>query len=44
MTTATQKLQILESLDALDQSQSEKVLAYIKNMLVASKEIGRAHV
>ncbi|HRJ29325.1 MAG TPA: hypothetical protein PLV21_00545 [Cyclobacteriaceae bacterium] len=38
MTTATQKLQILESLDALDQSQSEKVLAYIKNMLVASKD------
>jgi len=38
MTTATKKLQILESLDALDQSQSEKVLAYIKNMLVASRD------
>jgi tellurite resistance protein len=38
MTTATQKLRILESLDALDQSQSEKVLAYIKNMLAASRD------
>lgn len=38
MTTATQKLQILESLNALDQSQTEKVLAYIKNMLVTSRD------
>ncbi|MDL5047671.1 hypothetical protein QQ054_16770 [Oscillatoria amoena NRMC-F 0135] len=38
MTTATQKLQILESLSALDQSQTEKVLAYINNMLVASRD------
>ncbi len=38
MTTATKKLQILESLDALDQSQSEKVLAYIKNMLVTNRD------
>jgi tellurite resistance protein len=38
MTTATQKLRILESLDALDQTQSEKVLAYIKNMLATSND------
>ncbi len=38
MTTATQKLQILESLNALDQSQTEKVLAYIKDMLVSSRD------
>jgi hypothetical protein len=38
MTTAMQKLQILESLQSLDQSQTEKVLAYIKNMLVASRD------
>jgi len=38
MATATQKLWILESLDALDQSQSEKVLAYIKNLLGTSKD------
>lgn len=38
MTTVTQKLRILESLDALDQSQSEKVLAYIKNMLATSRD------
>lgn len=38
MTTATQKLQILESLSALDQSQTEKVLAYINNMLLASRD------
>lgn len=37
MTTANQKLRILESLEALDQSQSEKVLAYIKNMLAATQ-------
>lgn len=38
MTTATQKLQILESLSALDHYQTEKVLAYIKNMLVSSRD------
>jgi hypothetical protein len=38
MTTATQKLRILESLNALDQSQSERVLAYIKNLLASSKD------
>lgn len=38
MTTATQKLRILESLDALDQSQSEKVLAYIKSMIATSRD------
>ncbi len=37
MSTANQKLRILESLDELDQSQSEKVLAYIKNMLAANQ-------
>jgi hypothetical protein len=36
MTSATQKLQILESLNALDQGQANEVLAYIKNMLNAS--------
>ena len=36
MTTVTQKLRIMESLDALDQTQSEKVLAYIRSMLNAS--------
>lgn len=38
MTTATQKLKILESLSSLDQSQTEKVLAYIKNMEVSSRD------
>lgn len=38
MTSATQKLRILESLDALDQSQSERVLAYIRNLLAASQD------
>lgn len=38
MTSATQKLRILESLDALDQSQSERVLAYISNLLAASQD------
>ena len=33
MNSVTKKLQILESLSALDQSQTEKVLAYIKDML-----------
>lgn len=38
MTSATQKLQILESLNALDPAQANDVLAYIKNMLNTSKE------
>jgi tellurite resistance protein len=38
MTTVTKKLQILESLDALDQTQSEKVLAYIKSMLAPPQD------
>lgn len=38
MTGATQKLQILESLNALDQSQANDVLLYIKTMLNSSKE------
>jgi tellurite resistance protein len=33
MNSVTNKLQILESLSALDQTQTEKVLAYIKDML-----------
>ena len=33
MNSVTRKLQILESLNALDQTQTEKVLAYIKDML-----------
>lgn len=38
MTTVTHKLRILESLEALDQSQSEKVLAFIKNILAAAQD------
>ncbi|MCU0397975.1 MAG: hypothetical protein MUC73_07715 [Cyclobacteriaceae bacterium] len=38
MTTVTQKLRIMESLDALDQTQSEKVLAYIRSMLNTSRD------
>ncbi len=33
MISVTQKLRIMESLDALDQTQSEKVLAYIRSMV-----------
>lgn len=39
MNSVTRKLQILESLNALDQTQTEKVLAYIKDMLTPSDEI-----
>lgn len=39
MNSVTKKLQILESLNALDQTQTEKVLAYIKDMLTPSDEI-----
>jgi tellurite resistance protein len=38
MNSVTKKLQILESLSALDQSQTEKVLAYIKDMLSPKTE------
>ena len=38
MNSVTKKLQILESLSALDQSQTEKVLAYIKDMLSLKNE------
>jgi tellurite resistance protein len=38
MNSVTRKLQILESLNALDQTQTEKVLAYIKDMLTPSDE------
>lgn len=38
MNSVTKKLQILESLNALDQTQTEKVLAYIKDMLTPSDE------
>ena len=37
MNSVTKKLQILESLNAMDQSQTEKVLAYIKDMLTINK-------
>lgn len=38
MNSVTEKLQILESLNALDETQTEKVLAYIKDMLAPNKE------
>lgn len=38
MSNTTQKLSILESLNALDQAQAEKVLSYIKNLLNTSSE------
>ena len=38
MNSVTKKLQILESLNALDQTQTEKVLAFIKDMLTPSDE------
>jgi hypothetical protein len=41
MNSITKKLQILESLDAMDQTQTEKVLAYIKDMLTPKSEIER---
>ena len=39
MNSVTKKLQILESLNAMDQSQTEKVLAYIKEILTPKNEI-----
>lgn len=38
MNSVTEKLQILESLNALDKTQTEKVLAYINDMLAPNKE------
>lgn len=38
MSNTTQKLSILESLNALDQAQADKVLSYIKNLLNTSSE------
>jgi tellurite resistance protein len=39
MNSVTKKLQILESLNAMDQTQTEKVLAYIKDMLTPKSEV-----
>lgn len=39
MNSVTKKLQILESLSAMDQTQTEKVLAYIKDMLTPKSEV-----
>jgi len=38
MNSVTKKLQILETLNALDQTQTEKVLAYIKDMLTPKND------
>jgi len=38
MTTIHQKHEILESLDSLDQNQTEKVLQYIKGMLITTQD------
>jgi len=38
MTTIHQKHEILESLDSLDQNQTEKVLQYIKGMLITNQD------
>jgi tellurite resistance protein len=38
MNSVTKKLQILESLNDLDQAQTEKVLAYIKDMLTTTSD------
>jgi hypothetical protein len=38
MTTMNQKHQILESLDTLDQNQTEKVLNYINDLINVSRE------
>lgn len=39
MASATQKLQILESLNALDAAQTEKVLTYIRSLTTARDEM-----
>ena len=41
MTTNSQKNRILESLEALDQSQAEKVLDYIKGLVQTTREDAR---
>jgi mRNA-degrading endonuclease RelE of RelBE toxin-antitoxin system len=41
MTTIDQKHQILESLDALDQAQTEKVIDYIKALLYTPRDDAR---
>lgn len=38
MTTINQKHQIMESLDSLDEAQTEKVLAYIQGLTFRSRE------
>lgn len=38
MNSVTEKLQILESLNALDKTQTEKVLAYIKGMMAPNTD------
>jgi hypothetical protein len=43
MNSVTNKLQILESLSSLDQTQTEKVLAYIKDMLTPRDAAERKH-
>lgn len=41
MTAINKKHQILESLDALDQAQTEKVIDYIKGLLTTSRDDAR---
>jgi hypothetical protein len=41
MTNIHQKHQILESLDSLDQAQAEKVLEYIKGLMVPARDGSR---
>ena len=41
MTTINQKHQILESIEALDQTQAEQVLAYIKGLVTLRDEAGQ---
>lgn len=43
MNSVTEKLQILESLNALDKTQTEKVLAYIKDMLAPNNKEEREY-
>ncbi len=38
MASATQKLQILESLNALDAAQTEKVLSYIRSLTSTTRD------
>lgn len=43
MTTINQKYQIVESLNSLDQMQTEKVLEYIKGLMYASQDEAASH-